>query len=189
MVQVKKFDENPDRFKGLVLYISQKCANDPNFDTLKLTKTMFFADFLAYAKFGKPITGSEYVKKQKGPVPRNMGVMLKEMESEKALGLQHLPLKTWPRPVNLRNPDLGEFKAEQIALVDDIIDALRPHDGELVSTLSHDWLCWNIPALEDTIPYELVYVSLREPTPADVERGKAVAKELNLLEPVAAQSA
>lgn len=175
--------------KALILYISQKCANDPTFDTPKLTKTMFFSDFLAYANFGKPITGSEYIKKQKGPVPRNMGAVLREMQSNKELGLQQLVLKEWPRPVNLQEPELKAFEAEQIALVDDVIDALRPHDGEALSGFSHDWLCWNIPALEDKIPYELVYVSLREPTPADIERGQAVAKELNLIEPVTVQSA
>src|SRR5580704_16149661 len=97
MYQGKKFEEHTDRFKELVLYISQKCANDPKFDTLKLNKLMFFSDYWAYAMYGEPITGFEYVKLQKGPAPKKMPAMKQQMEAEKILAQQPLPLLPWRR--------------------------------------------------------------------------------------------
>ena len=178
-----KFEENPSQFQELVLYISQKCANDQKFDTLKLSKLLFFSDFLAYAHFGKPITGFEYIKMEKGPAPRRIREIKLQMETERSLGLQKLPLRDWKRPVNLRDPDLSQFSAPQISLVDNLIEALKEAESEDVSTFTHDWLCWKMtPSLGQTIPYEMVFLSHEEPTPADVERGRAVARELGLIE-------
>jgi hypothetical protein len=179
----KKWEEKTDQFKELILYISQKCANDQSFDSLKLSKVLYFSDFLMYAISGKPITGSEYVKMEFGPAPKRIREIKEEMEKEKSLGLQNLPLRKWRRPVNLREPDLRQFSAEQISLVDAIIDAIKDKDGIVISELTHDWLCWKMtPGLGQTIPYETVFLSHAEPTPADIERGKAVARELDLIE-------
>jgi hypothetical protein len=187
MCPVHQFDENPDQFRELVLYISQKCANDESYDSLKLSKVLFFSDFLAYAHFGKPITGFEYVKMEMGPAPKRIREFKTLMQEEKTLGLQRLPLRQWSRPVNLREPDLSEFSAPEISLVDAIIDAIKNTDGRVVSEVTHDWLCWKmIPNLGQTIPYEMVFLSHEEPTPADVERGKSVAMELGLIEQPAA---
>jgi hypothetical protein len=181
-----KFEENLGQFKELILYISQKCANDQKFDTLKLSKLLFFSDFLAYGNFGRPITGFEYVKMEKGPAPKRIREVKAQMETERTLGLQKLPLREWKRPVNLRDPDLSQFSAAEISLVDNLIDALKETESDLVSALTHDWLCWKLTPLGQTIPYEMVFLSHEEPTPADIERGKAVARELNLIEqPVA----
>ena len=50
-------EENIQKFKELVLHISQKCADDPSFGAVKLNKILFFADFASSAHYGTPITG------------------------------------------------------------------------------------------------------------------------------------
>jgi hypothetical protein len=182
MNAARQFEENAGRFKELILYISQKCANDPKFDTLKLNKLMFFADYWAYGIYGEPITGFQYVKLEKGPAPKKMVAVKREMESEKALAQQPLPLKAWRRPVNLRAPDLSVFKPEQISIVDAFIEACKDVDGESLSDITHKMPCWTVPKLGEVIPYEMVFLSHEEPTNADIERGRAVAAELGLLE-------
>lgn len=183
MEQGKKFAENVDRFRELVLYISQKCANDPKFDTLKLNKLMFLSDYWAYGIYGEPITGFEYVKLQKGPAPKKMPAIKQQMENEKILAQQPLPLHVWRKPVNLREPDLSVFTPQQISLVDAFIQACMDVDGETLSDLTHQFPCWTIPSLNEVIPYEMVFLSHEELTSVDLERGRAVATELNLLEP------
>lgn len=186
-VQLQKWEENVGRFKELILYISQKCASDPKFNTLKLNKLMFFSDFFAYGVYGKPITGFEYIKLERGPAPKRMPEIKNQMERDKVLAQQPLPFQVWRRTVNLREPNLEVFSAEQISLVDTLIDAFKDADGDTISDLSHKMPCWTLPNLGDTIPYEMVFLSNEEPTNADVERGRAVAAELQLLEHVAAQ--
>ena len=174
------------RFKELILYISQKSATDPKFNTLKLNKLMFFSDFWAYGVYGEPITGFEYQKLEKGPAPKKMPEIKKAMVSENSLALQPLPLQPWRKTVNLRTPDLSVFKPEHISLVDALLEAFKDVDGEEFSLISHKMPCWIIPKLGDVIPYEMVFISHEVPTNADLERGKAVAAELGLLEHTAA---
>jgi Protein of unknown function (DUF4065) len=180
--QAKTWEENEGRFKELILYISQKCASDPKFNTLKLNKLMFFSDFWAYACFGKPITGFEYVKLQMGPAPNKMREVKKAMVAEKTLAIQPLAWTTWRKTVNLRAPDLSAFTGTEIALVDSLIEGLRDVDGETLSDITHKMPCWALPSLGEAIPYETVFLSNEELTTADEERGRAVAAEFGLLE-------
>lgn len=182
MSETRKFEEHVDRFEELVLYISQKCANDPKFNTIKLNKLLFFSDFLSYAVNGEPITGFEYQKLEMGPAPRRIREIRDRMVAEKTLGLQELTLQAMRRTVNLRRPNLQVFKAEQVALVDSLIQMLEGMDGDAVSAMSHEMPCWILPNLGETIPYETVFLSEEPPTNADLERGRAVAAGLGLLE-------
>ena len=59
-MSTQKFNEG--KFKELVLYIASRCERDPTFGAVKLNKELFFSDFWAYAEFGEPITGAEYIK-------------------------------------------------------------------------------------------------------------------------------
>lgn len=185
--KAKVWPEQSARFKELILYISQKCATDPKFDTVKLNKLMFFADFMSYAISGEPITGFVYQKLERGPAPARMRAIRSEMIEQRELGLQELPLTAAKRTVNLRRPDLSVFKPEHISLVDALVEALKDADGEAVSAISHQMPCWKIPDLYETIPYETVFLSHDAITDADIERGQAVARDLGLT--IAAQHA
>ena len=64
-----KFKFNETKFRETVIYIAGKCAGDPTFDTIKLNKILYYADFAAYRQLGSPITGAEYRKYAEGPAP------------------------------------------------------------------------------------------------------------------------
>ena len=68
----RKSTEDDDRFKELVLYVCEKCVADPRFGATKLNKILYFADFLAYAESGEPITGMEYRENLNGPARRRL---------------------------------------------------------------------------------------------------------------------
>jgi hypothetical protein len=120
-------------------------------------------------------------KLEKGPAPKRMAEIKSQMIESRELGLQELPLVPWHRTVNLRRPNLTVFKPEHIAVVDNLIEKCANLDGNMMSEVSHRMPCWIIPDLQETIPYESVFLSREELTDADVERGVAVAKELGLL--------
>ena len=44
------------RLLELILYVAEKCQDDPKFGATKLNKILWWADFLAYAQHGTPIT-------------------------------------------------------------------------------------------------------------------------------------
>jgi hypothetical protein len=172
---LKTWHENEARYRELVLYICQKCASDPKFGATKLNKILYFSDFLAYATLGEPITGFEYQRLPNGPAPRRMVPMRDEMKRRCDLGFQEVKLRggrTQQRVVNLRGPDLSVFTAEQIALVDRIIEELWNLDAEEVSELSHRMMGWKLAGMNETIPYETVFISAEPLTESDVERAR-----------------
>src|SRR4029077_1580844 len=128
---------------------------------------MFFSDFMSYAIYGSPITGFEYKKMQKGPAPTRLAEVMKEMRDTDILGMQELPLGPWFRPVNLRRPNLTVFTAEQISLVDGLIEKCKDVDSVTMSEVSHTMPCWKIPDLNEPIPYGAVFLSRQEMTDSD----------------------
>src|ERR1041384_212988 len=64
------FDEH--KFRELVLYIADRCQDDPRFGATKLNKILFYADFLHYGESGTPLTGATYRKLEHGPAPKQL---------------------------------------------------------------------------------------------------------------------
>lgn len=171
--------ENEQKFRELVLYISQKCATDPRFGAVKLNKILFFSDFLAYAQSGEPITSFEYQRLPNGPAPRRFLPVRARMMEEGILGLQEVRLrsgKTQKRTVNLRSPNLRIFTGEEIELVDSVIEALADADAETASELSHRMVGWQAVSDGETIPYGTIFLSNDPLTETEIQRGRELAE-------------
>ncbi len=176
--------EDEKKFKELILYVSQKCATDPTFGATKLNKILFYADFLAYANLGKAITNFDYQKLPNGPAPRRLLPIRDQMVADHELVLQQIRLLSGniqKRTVNVRQPDLRIFTGEEIALVDEIIEAFEKAKAEVVSELSHRMVGWMLVENGESIPYNTVFLSNEELTPAEIERGRELAGEYDLL--------
>src|SRR5690606_1636943 len=68
------------RFKELILYVADRSRDDRRFGATKLNKILYFADFKAFLILGASITGSTYVRLDRGPVPQEILPILREME-------------------------------------------------------------------------------------------------------------
>lgn len=179
----KKWKENEARFRELILYISQKCADDSTFGSVKLNKILFFSDFLTYAEFGEPITGFVYQKLANGPAPKRLLPIRNDMIEKGDLGLQEVRrgARVQKRTVNLRKPNLSVFTPQQISIVDVVIDELWGKEAWAVSDLSHGMMSWVVADDKGEIPYETVFLSNDPLTEIDIQRGKEIAKEHGLL--------
>ena len=180
MSKVADWKEDERKFKELILYISEKCASHVKFGATKLNKILFYSDFNAVLRLGRPITGAEYQKLEHGPAPRRFIPIQQEMQAGGELAIQPKRLwsgKTQHRPVNLRTPDLSCFTAEEIALVDEVIEALRDMTADEVSQASHTELGWEAASYGENIPYETAFIDTRFPNEKDIERSKKILKE------------
>ncbi|MGO9271436.1 MAG: Panacea domain-containing protein [Terriglobia bacterium] len=181
---MKSFVEDNKKFRELILYISQKCATDPTFGATKLNKILFYADFLAYANLGKAITNFDYQKLANGPAPRTLLPIRDQMIADRELALQQIRLLSGniqKRTVNLRPPDLTVFTGEEIALVDEVIEAFEKAKAEVVSELSHRMVGWMSVENGESIPYNTIFLSNEELTPAEIERGRELGGQYRLL--------
>jgi hypothetical protein len=153
---------NENKLQELILYISQKCANDPTFGAVKLNKILYFSDFEFYAKSGTAITNVEYQKLPNGPAPRRLLPVRDQMIGEGTLAIQEVLLRsgnTQKRTVNLRQPDLSVFTAAEIALVDQVIESFDRVDAKETSDRSHEMVGWLVTREGEVIPYNTVYLS------------------------------
>jgi hypothetical protein len=161
-VTTMAIQENERKFAELILYISQKSAFDSTFGSTKLNKILYFSDFLAYGKWGEAITGAEYQNLKRGPAPRRLIPVRKELEIEKALAIQPVQLSNGfvqHRVINLREANLTLFKASEIALVDEVIDTLKGLNATEASALSHLDVGWKVTEEGETIDYRTVFLS------------------------------
>jgi len=175
---MQTFKQDTDKFKELILYICEKSATDPNFGATKLNKVLFLSDFWAYANLGQPITGVEYMKLPFGPAPRPLVPVRTEMQKNGELAIQETtldPKMARKRPINLRAADLSRFSAEEIALVDGVLEMCRNATGLAVSRYTHDWHGWIAAQERETIPYETVFISDDPLTTFEAARGKELA--------------
>jgi len=173
--------QNEEKLRELVLYVIQKCGDDPRFGATKLNKILFYSDFYSYAHFGKPITGVEYMKLPQGPAPRRLVPVRSLLVKAGDLEIFEKPLftgKTQTRFVAKRLPDLRPFSGPELALVDEIIDYLRDKSAGEVSDATHG-RAWKVACDRDSIPYESVFLSDRAANASDTALVRKFARKFN----------
>jgi hypothetical protein len=171
---------NAAKFKELLLYAAERSAADEFFGATKLNKILFFSDFLAYGMTGFAITWATYVRRQNGPVPEELVQIRGELirNKEAALIPKKFFNKTQQRLVAMRSANRHIFSAEEIDLIDEVIEHLAPMSASEASELSHERsYAWEIADEGEKIPYSAVFLSRRKPTARDIERGQELARK------------
>jgi hypothetical protein len=176
-------EESERKLAELILYISQKCAHDPDFGATKLNKILYFSDFFAYGQWGQSITGAEYQNLKRGPAPRRLLPVRAALQSDGHLVIQPVQLSNGliqHRTVNLREPNLSLFSGREIALVDQVIDKLAGINATQASELSHQYVGWKATGEGDTIPYASIFLSDAPPTEVEIRRAREIVQEEEL---------
>ena len=173
---------NKRKFKELVLYLAAKHENERFWGATKLNKCLFYADFLAYRKLGEAITWADYMALERGPAPQKLLPIQREMLGSGEIAIQERPMQR--RIVPLREPDLSVFTAEEIALVDYVIDRTRMADADELSQLTHGFLGWKAARAEAeatgrqvVVPYNTVFVSNDKPDEFEEAHGRELARK------------
>lgn len=158
MIKAKWHLEDQVKLRELVLYLCRKSEGDEKFGSIKLNKLLFFSDFGSYSAHQASITGSEYQNLINGPAPRQMKPLLDDMVKTGEIQMLDRAYygRTQKRPYATREPNLALFTSEEIAMVDAVIERLRPFNGTEVSELSHQFSGWRLTKMGHSIPYASV---------------------------------
>jgi uncharacterized phage-associated protein len=175
-VQIAKNHIQPDdaKFTELVLYIARRSEGDPCFAGVKLNKLLFYADFLSYVRFGKPMTGQEYAALTNGPAPKYKVPLWRKMERQGAIAVrkQQTPMGTEQETtLALRDANLARFTGEEIDLVSHLIQICWGKSGSYLSEVTHKFAGWELAKEKETIPYSIALVGSRKPTPKEIRQG------------------
>lgn len=142
------------RLDTLVHYVCARCDNPSKLGATKLNKVLWYSDVFAFAQFGKSVTGATYIKRQFGPVPRDIVEACARLQQSGALVQRVGNCNGYAQKqfIALSPADISVFSAEQISLVDSILDAIcSNHTATSISELSHD-LVWEVAAIGEEIP-------------------------------------
>ena len=170
---------NPnERLREMILYIVKRHHGNTRFGATKLNKILFFSDFRFFALRGEPITGVSYKKDEFGPVPADIGTLLKQMESAGELEQKKHTYGRTKRSVFTakRQANLTNFTKEQIAEVDSAINKVIWMKSGDVSDLSHTRL-WKIARMGEQIPYEAALISDAPLTNYEIGRTKKLCSQ------------
>lgn len=151
---------NREKFKELILYISEKLGSECG--AIKLNKVLFFSDFYAYAHFGKPITGEAYIHWDRGPMPHHLTSVRDELAGEGEIRIEKVQkfmfVQNLIMPLRQANRDL--FSEAELSLVDDVVNAIQGRTAHEVSELSHELsVGWQLTHNKEAIPYSSVFLT------------------------------
>jgi uncharacterized phage-associated protein len=178
----KNQQPNVQKMRELILYLSSLSELDPHFGMTKLNKLLFYCDFTAYLNFGKSITGFDYQRWAWGPRPHNIDEVLKALQEDGVLAVEHRQRYNYPqnRAYALQDADLKLFDATEVDLINYIVKQFKDMNAKDISETSHDFLGWQLADEYETIPYSVARVRAEvELSEKDYLYAKNLVKDLH----------
>ena len=148
---------NQKKYKNAVLFFARKIQNG-TLGKLKMMKLLYFLDFDFFEKFGRSITGDEYLRFENGPVPHMGEKILKEMNGKE--------IKITKRKVGegyndqmhieaLTDFDVNVFEKEELLMLEEIASKWEKFTGAEMKNASHGEAPWIATKPDDVIDYNL----------------------------------
>lgn len=158
-IRISVPQKNLEKFKEVLLYILNKVGSKPNIGESVLYKLLYFIDFNYYEKYEEQLIGATYIKNNYGPTPKEFIKIIDEMENQKKIikvedkyfqypQRKYLPLKT---------PDLSRLKANELKMIDGVLEKLSDMNATQISDYSHNDVPWLTTDDGKIIDYESVF--------------------------------
>lgn len=166
------------RLKEAALYVIGRYADAESFGLVKLNKTLWKADFDAFAERGHPVTGRQYKRLPQGPVPSEIVPVIQEMLKDSIIRIETTRVFDYDekRPIALAEANLKEFSPADVEYLDKAIGFYWDKTGREASDQSHG-VAWKTRFNGDPMPYNLAYLSDEPLQGWDIDRLAAVGKE------------
>ena len=158
-IRISVPQKNLQKFKEVLLYILNKVGAKENIGETVIYKLLYFIDFDFYEKYEEQLIGATYIKNKYGPTPVEFVKIVermiegKEIEKVKSEYFNFPQTKYLPR----RKPDLAKLKANEIEVIDNVINRLSEMNASQISAYSHNDVPWLTTADGETIEYESVF--------------------------------
>lgn len=151
--------KNLKKFKEVLLYILDKVGSKSNVGETVVYKLLYFMDFNFYEKYEEQLIGATYRKNHFGPTPVEFKkivdkmIAAKEIEKVESSYFSHPQTKYLP----LRKPDLSGLKANEIAIIDEVLHRFSDMNAKQISDYSHGDVPWLTAEDGGIIEYESVF--------------------------------
>ena len=162
---------NEKKYKNLILFFANKIKNG-TLGKLKIMKLMYFLDFDYFEKYGKSISGDEYLRFDNGPIPRMAEKVLKEMSGEELhvtdLDFGGKDIRIIKKKIGLgyndqqliealKNFDVNLFSKEELMMMEETANKWEKFSGADMKNASHGEAPWIATKPNSVIDYNLAY--------------------------------
>jgi len=158
----------------MILLIARRSDSDASYGATKLNKLLFFADFSAYRRFGRSISGARYQKLEHGPAPRELlPVRARMIADGQAVELTRDYFGNVQRRLTpLVEPAIKSLSGEEVALLDEVVQAYQGANASDTSEISHQFAGWKYALAGEDIPYETALLVERPSMREDITEGE-----------------
>ena len=113
---------NQKKYKNAVLFFTKKIQNG-TLGKLKMMKLLYYLDFDFFEKYGRSVTGDEYLRFENGPVPRMAEKLLKEMNGKEIAITKRKMGDGYNDQLHIeaeKDFDVNVFEKEELLMVEEI---------------------------------------------------------------------
>src|SRR3989338_1215963 len=148
-----------DKFREVLLYVLNQVGSRPNVGEAVIYKLLYFIDFDFYEKFEEHLIGATYIKNTYGPTPvESAKIVSKMIESGEIIAVKTQRAGfDQKRYIANREPDLSKLKANEIKLIDEVLERLSHMGARQISEYSHGDIPWVTTEEQAPINYESVF--------------------------------
>ena len=151
--------KNLDKFREIFLYILNRVASKPNIGETVIYKLLYFIDFDFYEKYEEQLIGATYIKNRYGPTPVEFKKIVEKMINDKQIVTVKNSYFDYPQTkyLPLRRADLSGLKANEVELIDSVLNKLSDMNASQISDYSHNDVPWLTTENGKVIEYEAVF--------------------------------
>ena len=157
-IRINVPQRNLEKFKEVLLYILNKVGSKPNIGETVLYKLLYFTDFDFYEKYEEQLIGATYIKNHYGPTPVEFEKIVAEIMDKEIIKVKS---KYYDYPqrkyLPLRKADLSKLRANEIEVIDKVLDKLSDMNANQISDYSHNDVPWLTTEDNEVIEYESVF--------------------------------
>jgi uncharacterized phage-associated protein len=139
-------------------------GSKPNIGETVIHKILYFIDFNFYERYEEQLIGATYIKNKYGPTPiefiKVVERMIKDGDIEKVNSNYFQFPQTKYLPI--RRPDLTKLKANEIEIIDSVINKLSDMTAKIITEYSHQDVPWITTEDGKEIDYESVFYRTAE---------------------------
>ncbi|HAK61483.1 MAG TPA: XRE family transcriptional regulator [Nitrospiraceae bacterium] len=150
---------NLQKFKEVLLYVLNKVGAKENIGETVIYKLLYFIDFDFYEKYEEQVIGATYIKNTYGPTPVEFVKIVEKMIEDEEIEKIKSEYFNFPQTKYLprRKPDLAQLKANEVDVIDDVLNRLSEMNASQISAYSHNDVPWMTTEDGEAIDYESVF--------------------------------
>jgi len=158
-IRISVPQKNQERFKEVLLYLLNKVGSKSNIGETVIYKLLYFIDFDFYEKYEEQLIGATYIKNHYGPTPVEFKKIVDRMIKDNCIEKVESNYFSYPQTkyLPMRKADLSGLKANEVEIIDEVLNRLSDMNAGQISEYSHNDIPWLTTDYGEIIDYEAVF--------------------------------